>query len=736
MAPPAVEVIEVDTDDDEEPGEPASHPSSSSSSTVKLEIPDALGFEVKHEIPSFGVKQEISGFSMKRELFKREQEAIAPAAAAARAAAEAAARAAAAASAAAAAAGSGALGAKGAEEAMAEAVRAAEAARAAEVAAQAAASHRAKLDEDIAADLGRSTSKLYGAVFDRTVKPEPGDVPTFKAELHDHPAIGKKRPRASRVKPEHDVEHALSAQEEFARSQKRRVKREADDPELVEALRHAHAAVADVTREVKKMKEMKEQIGGADPQSTADRIVARSSAIRKRMAQGLTAMPAGTMRLAMEKMFHGKHDSSSAASSLVLGQDSCALETHYDEAKYPMRDDITPVQGADPNVPRSRFRGITWHRLAKKWQAVGSLHKKYKKGVYIGLFNTELDAAEARYRYHQALKARTGVDFNNLTKPWKSGAKGSVWKGLEEAPPESKAHTEVKRIGRKKFTGWHKFCFEFTRPSGEVIEYSVGRHLCSESQSAARIARLCYAKLEAGATREEMETYAEELLCVMRMHEEEYGKHPGMEGGLRPTGRLPDAVSNRQTRRVLDAQRNRRRTRPVVAPPTEMKALEDIKKGGLTSPPSGPSVADIMTGKVHDKFKTTDVKSASNFLEIALVSDDSEEEPLKKVKCGKGEPKPEAEAFKAEPADAELGGAVLPFGCETSFGVNVAVGLRPAEGDTNAGEPKLHAGPVNAEPGNAWRPEAILSLECGKSAGVSVAFGFNPAEDDASAGQC
>lgn len=290
-------------------------------------------------------------------------------------------------------------------------------------------------------------------------------------------------------------------------------------------------------------------------------------------------MAPSTMRVAMEKLFHPGKDSASTSASSLLALD---CDQKIDPSKFPLRDNLCAHQEFDPTVPRSRYRGVTYHQGLKKWQAIGSLHTKYHKGEYLGLFKTEIAAAEARYRYHLALKARTGVDFNNREKPWKSGAKGSVWKGLEEAPPGSKAHTEVKRVARQGYTGWEKFEFTFPR-NGEMIEYGVSRHLCSESQGAARIARLCYAKLEAGASVEDMYAYGENLIAMVRTHDEENGL-------VRGPYRKATLVRRPAPRALEDAQETATHAQDGCC---EMDAPVDAKPSDVEPIPK-KSVVDIL----------------------------------------------------------------------------------------------------------------------------------------------
>lgn len=49
----------------------------------------------------------------------------------------------------------------------------------------------------------------------------------------------------------------------------------------------------------------------------------------------------------------------------------------------------------------SRFKGICWHKMAKKWQAQIMINGKFK---YLGLYNSEIEAAQvynkAAIKYH------------------------------------------------------------------------------------------------------------------------------------------------------------------------------------------------------------------------------------------------------------------------------------------------------------------------------------------------
>ena len=50
----------------------------------------------------------------------------------------------------------------------------------------------------------------------------------------------------------------------------------------------------------------------------------------------------------------------------------------------------------------SKYQGVSWHGLARKWQASC-------KTVYIGLYGTEEEAAEARWQYEQIAKPEIEV---------------------------------------------------------------------------------------------------------------------------------------------------------------------------------------------------------------------------------------------------------------------------------------------------------------------------------------
>lgn len=162
------------------------------------------------------------------------------------------------------------------------------------------------------------------------------------------------------------------------------------------------------------------------------------------------------------------------------------------------------------------------------------------------------EAAKAGGEATAKLKRKRSTDQQSKTGKESSAAEVSSTGVIDEdAPKGSMAHDRVKR--RNKGVGAEVCCFKFVRGDGTKEHFQTTMKAANNSmENAMRIARLCYAKFEAGATKAEVEQFRGEMYAKCSGHntEEGGGKQKKIKSNgtasileqLRETGRMAGAI--------------------------------------------------------------------------------------------------------------------------------------------------------------------------------------------------